>query len=68
MWGSVDEMARQYTGDEPGAFRAKCESEIALGRRCRPEDVANFVSFLASPGSDYITGQSMLIDGGCLFT
>ena len=67
MWGSVDAIARQYTGDAPGEFRKKCESEIALGRQCQPEDVANFVSFLASPGSNYITGQSILVDGGCLF-
>ena len=30
----------------------------------KPEDVANFVSFLASSDADYITGQSMLADGG----
>jgi meso-butanediol dehydrogenase/(S,S)-butanediol dehydrogenase/diacetyl reductase len=29
-----------------------------------PDDVANFVSFLASEDSDYITGQSMITDGG----
>ena len=68
MWDSVDGIARKFTGDEPGEFRAKCEQEILLGRRCQPEDVANFVSFLAGSGSDYITGQTMLVDGGCILT
>ncbi|MCW2536216.1 MAG: acetoin reductase, partial [Modestobacter sp.] len=35
-----------------------------LGRVQTPEDVADFVSYLGSPGSDYMTGQSVMIDGG----
>jgi NAD(P)-dependent dehydrogenase (short-subunit alcohol dehydrogenase family) len=31
---------------------------IALGRAQTPEDVAAFVSFLAGPNSDYMTGQA----------
>ncbi len=37
---------------------------IALGRFGTPEDVANVVAFLASPDSDYVTGQVIDIDGG----
>jgi len=37
---------------------------IPIGRIGHPDDVANLVSFLASKDSDYITGQSMLINGG----
>ena len=43
------------------------ESQIALGRIGVPEDVAKIVSFLASPDSDYVTGQTMLVDGGIHF-
>lgn len=32
-----------------------------------PEDVAAFVSYLAGPDSDYMTGQSGLIDGGLVY-
>ncbi|MDU3382617.1 MAG: SDR family oxidoreductase, partial [Klebsiella pneumoniae] len=40
---------------------------ITLGRLSEPEDVAACVSYLASPDSDYMTGQSLLIDGGMVF-
>lgn len=40
---------------------------ITLQRLSEPSDVAAFVSFLASPDSDYMTGQSVLIDGGMVF-
>jgi len=35
-----------------------------IQRRGRPEDIANAVLFFASPLSDFITGQSLLVDGG----
>ncbi len=41
---------------------------VALGRPGEPEDIANFVSYLASKDSDYMTGQSILIDGGMHFS
>ncbi|MEE3651179.1 MULTISPECIES: SDR family NAD(P)-dependent oxidoreductase [unclassified Brenneria] len=37
---------------------------IPLGRVGRPEEVANLVTFLTSEASSYITGQSLIIDGG----
>ncbi len=40
---------------------------IALGRLSTTGDVANVVSFLAGPDSDYITGQSVVVDGGMVF-
>ena len=41
--------------------------DITLQRLSKPEDVANVVSFLASPDSDYVTGQTILVDGGMQF-
>lgn len=38
--------------------------ETPLGRIGRPEDVAQGVFFLASPASDFITGQVLPVDGG----
>ncbi|MGF0048160.1 (S)-acetoin forming diacetyl reductase [Streptococcus hyointestinalis] len=40
---------------------------IALKRLSEPEDVANAVSFLAGKDSDYITGQTLIVDGGMQF-
>lgn len=37
---------------------------IPLGRLGTPEDIANAVVFLASPASSWMTGNTMLIDGG----
>ena len=38
----------------------------SLGRMGNPEDVAQAVLFLASEGSDYITGQTIVVDGGII--
>ena len=41
---------------------------IALGCVETPEDVASSVSYLASWDSDYVTGQSVMMDGGIIFS
>lgn len=46
----------------PGAEKVK--SLIPLGRSASVEEVAKVVGFLASDDSGYITGQSILVDGG----
>jgi 3-oxoacyl-[acyl-carrier protein] reductase len=44
--------------------REQFASRILLGRFGRPADVANVVAFLASDDGDYITGQTINVDGG----
>ena len=39
-------------------------SRIPLGRPGVPEDLAGAAIFLASPASDYVTGQILFVDGG----
>jgi NAD(P)-dependent dehydrogenase (short-subunit alcohol dehydrogenase family) len=43
---------------------ARWEREVPLGRLGRPEEVAAVIAFLASPGGAYITGATILVDGG----
>jgi NAD(P)-dependent dehydrogenase (short-subunit alcohol dehydrogenase family) len=40
------------------------ESQIPIGRACRPQDIANAVLWLASDESDCVTGIGLIIDGG----
>jgi len=60
----------------PGAIRTRAHDRlpeevidriresVPLGHVGTPEDVANTVQYLASPASGYVTGQTLLIDGG----
>ena len=36
----------------------------AVGRRGRPEDIAEAIAYLASPAASFITGQTVNVDGG----
>ena len=48
----------------PDHLRDKAVAAIPLGRVGQPDEVANVTLFLASDDSSYITGQTLLIDGG----
>jgi NAD(P)-dependent dehydrogenase (short-subunit alcohol dehydrogenase family) len=52
--------SRTYVDDDPDRDRRA----IAMGRRGRPEEQAGPILFLLSDLSSYITGQTLLVDGG----
>ena len=61
--GLIDtaQIRRLYPGDERRKF---AEREIAMRDFGQPQDVANAVTFLASPRASYITGIVLLVAGG----
>lgn len=67
MWDAIDQQISQTAGKAAGYATQEFARRITLGRLSEPEDVAACVSFLAGPDSDYMTGQSLLIDGGMVF-
>lgn len=48
----------------PPDWKQTLLSSTPLGRMGRPEEVANAVAFLASDSASFITGSSLVIDGG----
>ncbi|KAF2639685.1 NAD(P)-binding protein, partial [Massarina eburnea CBS 473.64] len=69
MWDLIDEELGKKAGRKKGDTIKKYTDElIALGRTSVPEDVSSTVSFLAGKDSDYMTGQTIVIDGGIIFT
>ena len=50
----------------PDAAREYLVKNAALGRAGTPEDVSGVVAFLCSPAAAYITGQTIVVDGGIL--
>lgn len=61
--------------DFPGGFWDRCRIEapevyqsvidgIPFGRHGKPEEIANAALFLASPFASWITGQTLVVDGG----
>ena len=60
--GVIDtELTREVLGTDG---IAKIRAEIPIGRLGQPKEVAALVRFLASDDSSYISGQSIVIDGG----
>jgi 2-deoxy-D-gluconate 3-dehydrogenase len=58
--GMTEEQMKQMTA----AFTAR----IPLGRMGIPDDIAKVAAFLASSDADYITGETIIVDGGMLLS
>lgn len=67
MWELIDSELHKINGKPLGQNLQENVETIALGRIETPEDVAGVVSFFASERADYVTGQTLLVDGGMLY-
>ncbi|WP_409252073.1 SDR family oxidoreductase [Bacillus sp. SCS-153A] len=60
----LDQINASKLGIPAEEFRTKSETSIPLGRYGEPEEFAKVLVFLASDANTYLTGQSLLVDGG----
>ena len=57
-------IATDMTKDLPDDAKAAMADQIALGRLGEPSDIARAVAFLAGPDANYITGETLHVNGG----
>jgi meso-butanediol dehydrogenase/(S,S)-butanediol dehydrogenase/diacetyl reductase len=61
--GLIRTPATKFLTEDPQVSKMTLQ-KILLGRFGEPEDIANAALFLASDESSYITGTTLLVDGG----
>jgi 3-oxoacyl-[acyl-carrier protein] reductase len=61
--GLIETAMTEKMPDEAREYLLK---QAALGRLGKPEDVSGVVTFLCSEAAGYITGQTLVVDGGIL--
>ena len=65
MWETLDKDLMDIgASDRPGQAMEEFSANILKGRVATPADITGTTTFLASPASDYMTGQIVMIDGG----
>lgn len=64
MWEQNDREAGRIKGLPPGRAMQEFIERIPLKRAGTTEDIASAVAFLCSSEADYITGQTLNVDGG----
>ena len=60
----LDEERARRTGVPVGQVRQMAQQTIPLGRYGQPEELAALIAFLCSNKASYITGETILCDGG----
>lgn len=60
----LDHAAADATGIPVTEVREQNRAAIPLGRYAEPHEIADVVAFLASPRASYVSGVTVLVDGG----
>ncbi len=69
MWDYNDRVWGEMLGEyAPGELMAEWVQNIPMKRAGEGKDVAGLVAFLASADADYITGQTINVDGGLIMS
>lgn len=65
LWKQLDDEALQHgITSKPEQLITEFSANVLLGRVSVPKDIIGTTTFLASDASDYITGQTIMVDGG----
>ena len=63
-WDGLEKAFARDKGVDQQTAHELALSSIPLGRICTPQEVANLVTFLASPRASFLNGAHIPIDGG----
>ena len=64
MWETVESLFAHYENRKSGEKKRLVGEEVPLGRIGLPEDIEGAAVFLASEDANYITAQTLNVDGG----
>jgi D-sorbitol dehydrogenase (acceptor) len=64
MWAHVDSLFARYESLPLGEKKRQVGAAVPLGRMGLPEDLTGAALFLASNDADYVTAQTLNVDGG----
>ena len=59
----MDELGRAHGLDREGAYEL-AHRQHPLGRPAQPDEIADVIAFVASPRAAYVTGATVMVDGG----
>ncbi len=64
MWALIDAQTAEMRDMPKGEPKQRRIRRIPIGRPAQPDDIAKVAVFLASSNADYMTGQTLNVDGG----